>query len=144
MVNAVIVNPVIANDFGCSQTFPCSCEFRIQLDRPTEQTSTFRKLDAMHEELSRFQVHLIGIEIIRCHFNANPLRLVHTHFTSQRLHDRIRDFVLNGKNVHEVTVKIFRPQMPIGSCLNQLRRNPNTCAILAHTSLKDVPDIQFT
>jgi len=109
VVNTVIENPLIANDFSGGETFPSPSEFWVQLDRPAEQASAFRKLDTIDEKLSRLQVHLIGIEIVRCHFNANALCLIHPHFSGQCLHDRVRDFVLDGKNVHEVTVKIFRP-----------------------------------
>ena len=51
MVNIVIINPVVTNDFSSSKALPCSCKFRIQLNRPAEQASAFPKLDSMDEEL---------------------------------------------------------------------------------------------
>src|SRR5262245_59493974 len=53
------------------------------------------------------------------------------------------DFVLNGEDVPDISVKAFRPKVFAGGCFNQLRRDPDLSADASHTSFKNILNPQI-
>ncbi len=57
--------------------------------------------------------------------------------------DRAGHFVLNGEDVLELAVIAFRPDVPVGLCVDQLHGDTDAIADLAHASLEHVFDVEL-
>ena len=122
----------------------CSREFRAQLG------GLLRFLPGPHivvwckavEQGHRAQHVIIGTS--RSGAARRGMYVVLTsQFADKRVHDNGCDFVLNFKNIVQVAVEAFRPDLVPGRRLNQLRRHSNLIARLSDATVKDVSDAQL-
>ena len=97
---------------------------------------------ALNKQFPCCEIHLVGVKVSSCDLNRDGLLAAHTQLAGQCLYDRIGDLVLNRKNIDELAVEIFGPQMTVAAGFDELRRDTNAIAILSHTSLENVADIQ--
>src|SRR5215471_3012217 len=124
---------------------PGSRKIRIQFRRPLEQIRshalTVPRL-APHIE-STHQVKLVRVDVLgRSLADAGALRRRQLYF--ERIHDGMRDFILHCEDVIKLTVVSLAPQMMAESSIDQLRRDSDAIANLAHAALDDVSDIKLS
>src|SRR5262249_48903822 len=55
----------------------------------------------------------------------------------------VRNLILDGKNVVQIAVVTFGPDMAVIGTVDQLRRDPNPAGRFAHTSFNYMADVEL-
>ena len=61
----------------------------------------------------------------------------------QGVNDGVRYFILNGKDVVQVAIVTFGPDVIVVGAVDQLRRDPHPATSLAHAAFQHVADFQL-
>ena len=116
------------------------CQYLLKAgNRPVQRNKT-----AFIDVLQGLQVQVVGVNIGTC-------KLLQTHFIftqqgdTQSLGDLVCDFILYRKDIVQVPVIGFRPQVVSVLDIDQLRGDAHTVTlvVLAHAAFEDRLDTQF-
>ena len=113
--------------------------FRIDLDRLVEHL--LRVLQRLATELVKVlpaaQVELVSLDVNRARATLldRPLLVLAQNY-SQRLHDRLRDIILNREDILQLTVVALGPQVISISDVHQLRGDAELVPHLPYTALE--------
>ena len=61
---------------------------------------------------------------------------------AQRIHNGMRQFILQGEQIAEIAIVILRPEMKSVVTVDQLRGHPNALAGAAHAAFENHADIE--
>src|SRR5205823_3672597 len=92
--------------------------------------------------LPRHQIELVCLGIVGPAL-LDRLLLLGQELQLQRLDNRLRDFVLEGKYVFEVAIVALGPDVAPRRAIDQLRCDPHSSARLPYTALEDVANLEL-
>ena len=95
-----------------------------------------------HPIFPRKQIEIVGLRAFRAPFR-DRLFFFGQQFELQRGDDRIRDLILDGKDVGEVAVESFGPDMASGGAVNELSVDSYPVADFADAALEDMGNTQL-
>src|SRR5437764_1439698 len=100
-----------------------------------------RVLDRLRRHLLRkiaaLQVCPVSVAVGRPAFARSP------QLSTQRVGDRLCDFVLNGNDVRQSAVEPAGPQMVPVRCADELSNHPEAIAVGPETTFQDIADAEY-
>ena len=65
-------------------------------------------------------------------------------FNLQGVDNRVRNLILQGKDVVQIAVVTFGPDVTVVGTVNQLRGDPDATGRFAHAPFQDMADVELT
>jgi len=85
---------------------------------------------------------IVRFEVLRL-FLHGPFTFNGIDFNPELSHDGVYDFILDRKNILQITAVAFRLDVKSCCCINELGVNPNFIGNFLNTAFYDVRDLKF-
>ena len=93
------------------------------------------------KEMAALEIVVVGVDVLRGR-RLDRLPFAWQQLDLELIHDRLRDFVLDGEDVGQISVVAIGPEVRSLFCIDQLGVDADAIARLSNAALENVGDVE--